>query len=50
MSRRSVFNFPRGMLKGKQFSSAKELQDAFSAAPVEMLSVTVSAECSAVLG
>lgn len=37
------FQFPARHAKGKLFSSAKELQDAFNAAPVEMLSVTVSA-------
>jgi uncharacterized protein DUF3891 len=37
------FQFPARHAKGKLFSSAKELQDAFHAAPVEMLSVTVSA-------
>ena len=37
------FQFPARHAKGKLFSSAKELQDAFVAAPVEMLSVTVSA-------
>jgi Protein of unknown function (DUF3891) len=36
--------FPAKHVKGKLFSAAKELQDAFAAAPVEMLSVTVSAE------
>jgi hypothetical protein len=35
--------FPARHVKQKLFSSAKELQDAFAAAPVEMLSVTVSA-------
>jgi hypothetical protein len=39
-----TFEFPARHAKGKLFSSAKELQDAFSVAPVEMLSVTVSAE------
>jgi hypothetical protein len=38
-----TFQFPARHAKGKLFSSAKELQDAFVAAPVEMLSVTVSA-------
>src|SRR5580692_3594469 len=38
-----TFQFPARHAKGKLFSSAKELQDAFAAAPVEMLSVTVSA-------
>lgn len=37
-----TFEFPARNAKGKHFSSAKELQDAFHAAPVEMLSVTVS--------
>ena len=37
------FQFPARHAKGKLFSSAKALQDAFAAAPVEMLSVTVSA-------
>jgi hypothetical protein len=37
------FQFPARHAKGKLFSTAKELQDAFAAAPVEMLSVTVSA-------
>jgi hypothetical protein len=36
------FQFPARHAKGKHFSSAKELQDAFHAAPVETLSVTVS--------
>jgi Protein of unknown function (DUF3891) len=36
------FQFPARHAKGKLFSSAKELQDAFDAAPVEILSVTVS--------
>jgi len=35
--------FPARHAKGKIFSSAKELQDAFAAAPVETLSVTVRA-------
>jgi len=39
-----AFQFPARHAIGKHFSSAKELQDAFHAAPVEMLSVTVSAE------
>ena len=38
-----TFQFPARHAKGKLFSSAKELQDAFAAAPVETLSVTVSA-------
>jgi hypothetical protein len=37
------FQFPARHAQGKFFSSAKELQDAFRAAPVQMLSVTVSA-------
>jgi hypothetical protein len=37
------FQFPARQAKGRLFSSAKELQDAFVAAPVEMLSVTVTA-------
>src|SRR5579863_926442 len=37
------FQFPARYAKGKHFSFAKELQDAFAEAPVEMLSVTVSA-------
>jgi hypothetical protein len=37
-----TFQFPARHAKGKHFSSAKELQDAFHAAPVEMQSVTVS--------
>jgi Protein of unknown function (DUF3891) len=36
------FQFPARHVKRKFFDSAKELQDAFQAAPVEMLSVTVS--------
>jgi hypothetical protein len=38
-----TFLFPARHIKGKIFSSAAELQEAFAAAPVEMLSVTVSA-------
>ena len=38
------FQFPARHIKGKLFREAKELQDAFAAAPVEMLSVTVSAK------
>jgi hypothetical protein len=38
-----TFQFPARHAKGKLFPSAKEFQDAFHAAPVEMLSVTVSA-------
>jgi hypothetical protein len=34
--------FPARHITGKFFSAAKEFQDAFAAAPVEMLSVTVS--------
>jgi hypothetical protein len=37
-----TIQFPARHAKGKQFTSAKELQDAFHAAPVETLSVTVS--------
>jgi hypothetical protein len=37
------FRFPARHAQGKLFSSANELQNAFRAAPVEMLSVTVSA-------
>ena len=37
------FRFPARHAQGKLFSSANELQNAFQAAPVEMLSVTVSA-------
>jgi hypothetical protein len=37
------FQFPARHVQRKLFSSAKEFQDAFRAAPVEMLSVTVSA-------
>ena len=36
------FQFPARHAKGKSFSSAKELQDAYAAAPIEMLSVKVS--------
>jgi len=36
------FQFPARHVKGKLFSSAKELQDPFHLAPVEMLSVTVN--------
>ena len=38
-----TFQFPARHAKGKLFSSAKELQDAYKAAPVEILTVTVSA-------
>lgn len=38
------FTFPSRHVKGKLFSSASELQREFAAAPVEMLSVTVSAQ------
>ena len=38
-----TFQFPARHVKGKVFSSAAELQAGFDAAPVEMLSVTVSA-------
>jgi hypothetical protein len=37
-----TFQFPARHVTGKLFESAKGLQDAFQAAPVEMLSVTVS--------
>lgn len=37
------FQFPARHVKKKLFSAAKELQEAIAAAPVEMLSVTVSA-------
>lgn len=37
-----TFQFPARHVKGKTFSSAAELQRQFSAAPVEVLSVTVS--------
>ena len=37
-----TLQFPARHAKGKLFASAKEFQDAFHAAPVEMLSVTVS--------
>jgi hypothetical protein len=37
-----TFQFPARHVKGKRFSSSAELQEAFSAAPVEMLSVTVT--------
>jgi hypothetical protein len=39
-----TFQFPARHAKGKLFSSARELQDAFEAAPREMLSVMVSAD------
>jgi hypothetical protein len=39
-----TFQFPARHAKGKLFSEAKELQAAFASAPVEMLSVTVSAK------
>ena len=38
-----TFKFPARHVQGKLFSSAAELQKAFAAAPVERLSVTVSA-------
>jgi len=38
-----TFRFPARHIKGKIFSSSTELQQAFSSAPVETLSVTVSA-------
>jgi hypothetical protein len=37
-----TFRFPARHIKGKLFETSKELQDAFQAAPVEMLSVRVS--------
>jgi hypothetical protein len=37
-----TFQFPARHVKGKRFISSAELQEAFSAAPVEMLSVTVT--------
>ncbi len=37
-----TFRFPARHVQGKLFSAAKELQEAFNAAPVEMLSVTVA--------
>jgi hypothetical protein len=37
------FQFPARHVKGKEFSSAQEFQTAFAAAPVEILTVTVSA-------
>jgi hypothetical protein len=39
-----TFQFPARHANGKQFSAAKELQDAYNAAPKEMLSVMVSAD------
>ncbi len=38
-----TFEFPARQIEGKHFSSAGELQQTFAAAPVETLSVTVSA-------
>jgi hypothetical protein len=38
-----TFHFPARHARGKLFSSAKELQDAYEAAPVEILTVTISA-------
>jgi hypothetical protein len=38
-----TFHFPARQAQGKLFASAKEFQDAFHAAPVETLSVNVSA-------
>ena len=38
-----AFQFPARHAKGKHFSSAQELQASFEAAPVELLTVTVSA-------
>ncbi len=37
-----TFHFPARHVQGKQFETPKQLQDSFQAAPVEMLSVTVS--------
>ena len=37
------FRFPARHVRGKNFASANELQQAYAAAPPEMLSVTVSA-------
>jgi hypothetical protein len=39
-----TFQFPARHAKGKLFSSTRDLQDAFEAAPQEMLSVMVSAD------
>ena len=39
-----TFQFPARHAKGKLFSTARELQDAYNAAPKEMLSVMVSAD------
>ena len=39
-----TFQFPARHAKGKLFSSAKQLQDAFEAAPVEILTVSISAK------
>ena len=39
-----TFQFPARHAKGKHFATARELQDAYNAAPKEMLSVMVSAE------
>jgi hypothetical protein len=39
-----TFQFPARHAKGKQFSTAEELQAAYNAAPKEMLSVMVSAD------
>jgi hypothetical protein len=38
-----TFDFPARYVEGKLFSSARELKEKFNAAPVETLSVTVSA-------
>jgi hypothetical protein len=38
-----IFQFPARQVAGKLFSSAEKLQEEFRAAPVEMLSVTLSA-------
>jgi hypothetical protein len=38
-----TFQFPARHVKGKLFGSAAELREKFAAAPIETLSVTVSA-------
>ena len=38
-----TFHFPARQVQGKLFESAKDLQEKFQAAPVETLSVTLSA-------
>jgi hypothetical protein len=40
-----AFTFPARSVEGKIFPSSPELQQRFNASPVEMLSVTVSANC-----